>query len=272
MGRRRNLGGRFCTRGRVTLRLVTERSSSRPRRETGGRHAAARDRPDADPLPVLRGRLRAGRAHARRPPRGGRGRPRRTPSTAAARARSRSSSPSSVHARRPRRRAAAAREPGRALARRGLGRGDARARRPAAGDRRRARPGRDRVLHLRPAPDGGLLRGQQAREGVHRHQQRRLQLAAVHVLGGGRLHRRVRLRRAAAGLRRPRAGRLLPAARHQHRGLPPDRVGAHPRPHGRGRVRDLRRPAARRRPRASPRCTCRCGPAPTSRCSTRCCT
>ena len=121
------------------------------------------------------------------------------------------------------------------------------ARREAARDRRRARPRRRRVLHLRPAADRGLLRDQQARQGLSRHEQRRLQLAPVHVLGGRRLHRRVRLRRPAARLRRHRARRLLPAARHEHGRLPPDPVVAHPRPPGRGRVRHLRRPAPRRR-------------------------
>ena len=61
---------------------------------------------------------------------------------------------------------------------------------------RRARPGLHRLLHLRPAPDRGLLRGQQAGEGLPRHQQCRLELAAVHVLGRRRLHGDVRLRMA----------------------------------------------------------------------------
>ena len=107
----------------------------------------------------------------------------------------------------------------------------------------RARPGRHRVLHLRPAADRGLLRDQQARQGLSRDEQRRLQLAAVHVLGRRGLQRRVRLRRPAAGLRGHRARRLLPAARDEHRRLPPDPLVAHPRPPGRGRVRHLRRPA-----------------------------
>ena len=38
------------------------------------------------------------------------------------------------------------------------------------------------LLHLRPAADRGLLRRRQARQGLPRHQQRRLELAAVHVL------------------------------------------------------------------------------------------
>ena len=60
-------------------------------------------------------------------------------------------------------------------------------------------------------------------------------------------------RRPATRLRRPRPGRLLPAARHEHRGLSSDRLVAHPRPPGGGRVRHLRRPAADRdRPRVRP--------------------
>ena len=43
---------------------------------------------------------------------------------------------------------------------------------------------------------------------------------------------RVRRRRPAAGLRRPRAGRLPAAARLEHRGVPPDRLGPDPRPPG----------------------------------------
>ena len=125
----------------------------------------------------------------------------------------------------------------------------------AAGHGGAPRPGRDRLLHLRPAPDRGLLRRQQARQGLPRDQQRRLQLAAVHVQRGGRLHRRARLRRPAARLRRHRPRGLPAGARVQHVGLPPDPVVADPPPAGRGR-----RPsssstrAARRRPRR-PTCT-----------------
>jgi hypothetical protein len=45
----------------------------------------------------------------------------------------------------------------------------------------RARPGFGRLLHLRPVADRGLLRLQQAGQGPDRHQQRRYQLAPVHV-------------------------------------------------------------------------------------------
>ena len=139
--------------------------------------------------------------------------------------------------------------------------------------RRRARPGRDRLLHLRPAADRGLLRGQQARQGLPRHQQRRLELAAVHVLRGRRLHRRLRHRRPAAVLRRPRA---TPTASCCSARTPPratrssGRGSATARPRARSSSAPTRgaTPTARR-PRT---CTCRCAPGPTWRCSTRCST
>ena len=62
----------------------------------------------------------------------------------------------------------------------------ARRRRAPARDPRRARPEDDRVLHLRPAADRGLLRGQQAGQGLPADQQRRLQLAPVHVVAPSR--------------------------------------------------------------------------------------
>ena len=220
----------------------TERSSKR--RVPGNRppstlHSSA-DHPD--PVPVLRRRLRpARRRRRRRPPDGG---PRRPAPSRQPRADVPQAARPAVRRRRARSRdrPAVARRPRRALRAARLGR---RARHVAGrcGDHRRARARRRRVLHLRPAADRGLLRGQQARQGLPRHEQRRLELAAVHVLRGRRLQRRVRLRRPAARLRRHRAGRLPPAARHEHRRLPSDPLGPHPRPPGRGRVRHLRRPA-----------------------------
>ena len=134
-----------------------------------------------------------------------------------------------------------------------------------------ARSGRGRVLHLRPAPDRGLLRLQQAGEGPDRHQQRRHQLAPVHGLGGGGLQADARRRRAACLLRGHRRGGVRLHRRLQHRLGPPGAVppasrareaqahcGGRPAPH---------RDRARRR-----RCTCRSRPAPTSRSSTACCT
>ena len=97
--------------------------------------------------------------------------------------------PEAVARARPRDDAAAAREsPDERWRPRHLAAAIGDARQAAAGDRRRARPGRDRVLHLRPAADRGLLRGQQAGQGLPRHQQRRLELAPVHVERGRRLH------------------------------------------------------------------------------------
>ena len=74
-------------------------------------------------------------------------------------------------------------------------------------------------------------------------------------------------------LRRPRARRLLPADRHQHRRLPSrslfQRIAAAQARRARRRQRDRRSIRAGRRPPTSPTCTCRCARAPTSRCSTR---
>ena len=134
-------------------------------------------------------------------------------------------------------------------------------------DQRRARPGRDRVLHLRPAADRGLLRGQQARQGLPRHQQRRLQLAPVHVQRGRGLHA---ARSAPTGRRRPtptstQADCLLL--------LGSNTAACHPIVWSRIRRRqaqgasvivvDPRRDADRR---GAPTCTCRSARAPTCRC------
>ncbi len=82
------------------------------------------------------------------------------------------------------------------------------------------------LLCLRPVPDRGLLRRQQADEGLYRHRQYRHQFAAVHGLVG---------RRACAGLRRGHRARLLRgyrrgrsgrAGRQQHRLVPSGAVPA----------------------------------------------
>ena len=96
-----------------------------------------------------------------------------------------------------------------------------------ARDRRRARAGRRR----RSTAPGQLLTEEyyvaaQARQGLHRHQQLRHQLAPLHGLGRRRLHALVRRRRPARRLRGPRAGRLLLPHRHQHGRLPPDRCSS----------------------------------------------
>ena len=150
--------------------------------------------------------------------------------------------PEAVTLRRPRAETAAPPLPGRALPRRDLGRGARPRRHPPAA----VQAGGDRVLHLRPAADRGLLRGQQARQGLPGDEQRRLQLAPVHVERRGRVRRDVRLRRPAARLRRHRAGEHDPPAGQQHQRLPPDPVGPHPRRAGGGRDADRRRPAPHR--------------------------
>ena len=127
------------------------------------------------------------------------------------------------------------------LARAVVGSGDVLAGRAAVADHRRARSRRRRVLHLRPAADRGLLRRVQAGQGVHRDEQPGLQLAPVHVLGGGRLLRRLRLRRAAAVLRRSPPDRLRAYRRLEHGRLPSDRLGHDPAPAA------GRRPGHRRR-------------------------
>ena len=66
---------------------------------------------------------------------------------------------------------------------------------------RRARPGQRRLLRLRPIPDRGLLRRQQADEGLHRQRQHRHELAAVHGVLGRRPRARVRRGRGARRLR-----------------------------------------------------------------------
>ncbi len=67
-------------------------------------------------------------------------------------------------------------------------------------DPHRARARGDRLLPLGPASHRGLLRRQQAGQGLHRHPARRHQLAAVHGLLGRRPPARLRRRRGAAVL------------------------------------------------------------------------
>ena len=127
-------------------------------------------------------------------------------------------------------------------------------------------PRGDRVLPLGPAADRGLLRRQQAGEGLHRHAACRHQLAAVHGLLGRRPSPRVRRRRGAAMLRRPGAGRPRGAGGLQRRVVPPDPLPAHP-----DRARPSAACASSTSIRAAPRparvstCSCRSGPAPTPR-------
>ena len=95
-----------------------------------------------------------------------------------------------------------------------------------AGDpRARARLGR--VLRLRPAPHRGLLRRQQADEGLHRLGQHRYQLAAVHGLLRRRSQARLRFRHRARLLRGPRARRSHRAGRIESRLVPSGAASAH---------------------------------------------
>ena len=194
-------------------------------------------------MPLLRGGLRLGRQGGARQARGGRGRPasprqpRRHLPQAPAPARRRALARPGDHS-------AYAREPRRALAARHVAARDSRPRQAPPVDRRRARPRRADVLRLRPAPDGGLLRRQQAGEGVRGHEQRGLELAPVYVERGRGIQGHVRVRRTARLLRRHRPGRLHAAAGHEHGGLPSDRLVAHPAPAAGGRPADRDRPAA----------------------------
>ena len=126
---------------------------------------------------------------------------------------------------RPRRPAAASADPRRA---RELGR-SARSRRAGLPPHHRSRTDPDAValLRLRPVADRGLLRRQQADEGLHRHREHRYQFAPVHVVGRRRPQARVRRGSGADLLRRSRARRSGRAGRLEHRVVPSDPVPAH---------------------------------------------
>ena len=91
----------------------------------------------------------------------------------------------------------------------------------------RARPRLGRLLRLGPAADRGLLRRQQADEGLHRLGQHRHQLAPVHGLVGRRPQARLRLRHGARLLRGSRARRSRRARRLQSRLVPSGALPAH---------------------------------------------
>ncbi len=93
-------------------------------------------------------------------------------------------------------------------------------------DRDAPRPRRRRLLRLRPAPDRGLLRRQQAHQELLGHRQHRHQLAALHGLVGGRPQARLRQRHRARPLRGLRAGRPRRAGRQQPRLVPSRAVPA----------------------------------------------
>ena len=93
-------------------------------------------------------------------------------------------------------------------------------------DHRRARPGLGRLLCLRPIADRGLLRRQQADEGLYRLGQYRHQFAPVHVVLGRRPQARLRLGHRARLLRGSGTGRSRRAGRLQSRLVPPDPVSS----------------------------------------------
>ena len=94
-------------------------------------------------------------------------------------------------------------------------------------------PDSRRLLRLRPVADRGLLRRQQADEGLHRLGQYRHQFAALHGLVGRRPPPRLRRRHGAGHLRGSRAGRSGRAGRLQPRLVPPGALPAHRRGQGR---------------------------------------
>ena len=83
------------------------------------------------------------------------------------------------------------------------------------------------VLRLRPAAHRGLLRRQQADEGIHRHREHRHELAALHGLGGRRSQARVRRGHRAGLLRGFRSRRSHRARGLEHGVVPPGAVPAH---------------------------------------------
>ena len=100
-------------------------------------------------------------------------------------------------------------------------------RRTASPHHRARRAGRGRVLSLRPVADRGLLRRQQADEGLPRLGQCRHQFAAVHGLVGRRPSPRLRRRHGAGHLRGSRRGRSDRAGRLERRLVPSGAVSAH---------------------------------------------
>ena len=119
-------------------------------------------------------------------------------------------------------------------------------RRPPARDRRRTRPGRGRLLRVRPAESGGAIPGQQARQRVHRNQSDRIQLAAVHGQRRQRLQTLAGRGRAARFLRRLRPRRRVLRHRLEYGRLSSDPVPAHDGPGQGRRTTDRGRPAPHR--------------------------
>ena len=128
----------------------------------------------------------------------------------------------------------------------------------------RARPGRGRVLSLRPTSHRGLLRRQQADEGLHRLGQCRHQFAPVHGVLGRRPPPRLRRRHGARHLCRPRPGRSDRAGRLERRLVPSGAVPAHGPQQGRAR-RQASSSSIRAAPRRRKTPICFCPIAPGSR-------
>ena len=103
-----------------------------------------------------------------------------------------------------------------------MGRGAGSGRRAPQRDHRAAWAGRGRVLCLGPVPDRGLLRRQQADEGLHRLRQHRHQFAPVHGLVGRRPPPRLRRGCGAGLLRGFRPDRPRDPGRIEHRLVPSD--------------------------------------------------
>ena len=108
-------------------------------------------------------------------------------------------------------------------------------------DDRGARAGQRRVLRLRPISDRGLLRRQQADEGLHRLGQYRHQLPALHGVLGRRPCPRLRRGRGAGRVRGLGGSRSRRAGRQQRR-LVPSRAASAP-ARGARRTRDADRGA-----------------------------
>ena len=139
-------------------------------------------------------------------------------------------------------------------------------------DHRRARAGLGRLLRLGPVADRGLLRRQQADEGLHRLGQHRHQFAPLHGLVGRRPPPRLRRRHRARHLRGSRAGRPGRAGRLQPR-LVPSRCCYQRLARGPGASAARRSSSSIRaapRPPRSPTCIWRSRPTATWRCSTAC--
>ena len=139
------------------------------------------------------------------------------------------------------------------------------------GDHRAAWTRRGRVLSLRAVAHRGLLRRQQADEGLPRLGQRRHQFAAVHGVVGRRPPPCVRRRHRARYLCRSRRGRPHRAGRLERRLVSPGAVPAHGQEQGRARRTHRRDRSAPHGDGATrPTCSCRSHPESIRRCSAAC--